>query len=148
MYLVRNNVGDIIIEGHRDPRSELRATAYQNVDRSCLNSRFYHESITARIRTQRGSRRKLARGRMRDIKRGAGGGFANRARACTRLHIGVSSPALLMHTQTSPTRVWRASSFLRGCFFIVANRSLPFPPPPVPFSTSVLLLPRSDIFPR
>lgn len=60
-YDVRNNVGDII-EGHRnDPRSELRATAYQNVDRSCLNSRFYHESITARIRTQRGSRRKLAR---------------------------------------------------------------------------------------
>lgn len=60
-YDVRNNVGDII-EGHRsDPRSELRATAYQNVDRSCLNSRFYHESITARIRTQRGSQRKLAR---------------------------------------------------------------------------------------
>ena len=53
------------------------------------------------------------------------------------MHIGVSPlpvPALLMHTQTSPTRVWRASSFLRGCFFIVVNRSLPFSPPPPPLS--------------
>lgn len=69
---------------------------------------------------------------MRDTKRG----FANRrsiGRACMyAVAHRCSSPALLMHTQTSPTRVWRASSLLRGCFFIVVNRSLPFPPSVLP----------------
>lgn len=57
----------------RSRRSELRATAYQNVDRSCLNSRFYHESITgADSCTQRGgSRDESSRdGRTRGIKGG------------------------------------------------------------------------------
>lgn len=59
----------------------LVPTAYQNAARPCLNSRFHHESITARIRTQRRSRRKLARVKDEDHKGGFVWSGLQRARA-------------------------------------------------------------------